>query len=190
MFSSLEKTKGRFISSSDGVVKFPEVFVAALKPLMATKSIEHADGLLLNYCSPEYAEGLVNKLGLRQTCKSVACYVKIFFAGHQETADKLLIEEFARYDRFPEYHKMFESEGISDTITSAKERLSDGRTQVPERLKRVSLSNPSADELSSLLVEFRRSGINLPCVLPYFIIGESSEFKRQAVNLVFESLSA
>jgi len=185
MFSLLENTRRSF--TSNDLVKFPDVFVAALKPLMATKSIEHADGLLLNFCSPEYAKRLTDKLDLGKTSKNIACYIKIFFARKNEDADKLLIEEFAKYDKIPQYHKMFENDGVSDLITWAKEGLSDGSVRIPERLKRICLSNPSTAELSSLLVEFRGSGINLPCVYPYFSIGEGFGFKRQAMNLISEA---
>jgi len=186
MFSVLEGTKKSF--GSNDVVKFPDVFVAALKPLMALRSIEHADGLLLNFCSPEYARQLVNKLN-RAISKDIACYIKIFFARNHENADKLLIEEFAKYDTYPQYHKMFEKDGVSDSITSAKKGLFEGHLQVPEKLKRISLSNPTADELSSLLIEFRRSRINLPCVYPYFSLAENHEFKRQAMTLISESMA-
>lgn len=187
MFSLLATIKRSF--SSNGVVKFPSVFVAALKPRMATKSIEHADGLLLNFCSPRYAKRLTDELDLKNTSKSIACYIKVFFSRRKEDADKLLIEEFAKYDKFPQYHKMFENDHVSDSITSAKLGLSTGRVQVPDMLKRICLSNPSTSELSSLVVEFRRSGINLPCVYPYFSVGESYEFKKQTMNLILGASS-
>lgn len=185
MFSLLANTKRSF--SSNGAVKFPEVLVAALKPLMAKKSIELADGILLNFCSPDYAKRLTDKLDLKNTSKSIACYIKIFFARKKEDADKLLIEEFAKYDKFPPYHKMFENDRVSDLITSAILRLSDGRVEVPDMLKGICLSNPSTAELSSLLAEFRRSGISLPCVYPYFSADEGSDFKKQTMNLISEA---
>ena len=185
MFSVLAETKRSF--SSHGAANFPDVFIAALKPLMARKSIEIAEGLLLNFCSPAYAKRLADRLGLKDSSKRIACYIKIFFARKKEDAESLLIEEFAKYDKFPHYHKMFENDHVSELIASAKLGLSQGHISVPEMLTRICLSNPDTAELNSLLVEFRRSGINLPCVYPYFSVSESSELKTQAMKLISDA---
>jgi alkanesulfonate monooxygenase SsuD/methylene tetrahydromethanopterin reductase-like flavin-dependent oxidoreductase (luciferase family) len=206
MFAQLEDTKKIFESSSHNLnLKFPEVFVAALREGMARRSIKHADGLLLNFCSPQHAKRLTSQLA-DSTSKSengdhsssssgkvtLACYVKIFFAKDQQRADRLLIEEFVKYDSFPQYHKMFEEDGVASLIKETREQLSttEGEYKIPSRLQEISLSNPNKDELREMLEEFRRAGIGLPCVYPYFVADEDRGYKTNVIKMIIESLKS
>jgi Luciferase-like monooxygenase len=186
MFSTLENTKKSFPAKfNNQLIAFPEVFVAALKAGIAIKSIERADGLILNFCSPSYCERLVARLtNTRQNAKKIVCYVKIFYSEKDSIAERLLVEEFVKYDRLPHYHAMFERDDVSQSIASVREDISKGSITIPEKLKKISLPNPSIAELSDLVERFRNSGINLPCIYPYFRIDESSAFKSDVIKKI------
>ncbi len=201
MFAQLEDTKKRFESSDSfssdikEELKFPEVFIATLRAGMARRSISRADGLLLNFCSPRYAQRLISSLDSyakeEETSRNVsfACYVKVFFAKDQQAADKLLIEEFVKYDSFSQYHKMFEEDGVASLIEASRERLSTNqRIEIPSRLKEICLSNPSKEELGEMLQRFRKAGIDLPCAYPYFAPNEVNEYKIEVMKMILESI--
>jgi hypothetical protein len=185
MFSALEEIKKGFPSKfNNQSITFPDVLVAALKTGIAVKSASHGEGLLLNFCSPAYSERLVSKVrNVRGNLKTLACYIKVFYSIDKSTAERLLAEEFAKYNSLPQYHTMFERDGIADAITSLRAGLSSkGPLTIPESLQKISLANPSYGELVELVNKFRNSGINLPCVYPYFSPTESSEFKKRVIT--------
>ena len=180
MFSLLEETRKFFPSKfNNQSLSFPDVLVAALKSGIAIKSIGLVDGLILNFCSPAYSQKLISKVtDAGGHMKSIVCYVKIFYSEKNSTAERLLAEEFIKYDRFPQYHTMFERVKVAEAIASIREDLSKESIVIPEGLKKISRANPSASELSNLIEQFRKSGVSLPCVYPYFSSSESIEFKR------------
>jgi alkanesulfonate monooxygenase SsuD/methylene tetrahydromethanopterin reductase-like flavin-dependent oxidoreductase (luciferase family) len=203
MFTRLEDIKIRFGSSNasspdqNKKAEFPEVFIATLRLGMAQRSLGHADGLLLNFCSPRYAQTLISKLDAKakengiSRSVSLGCYVKVFFAKDQRAADKRLIEEFVKYDSLSQYHKMFEEVGVASLIKTTCERLSTNHgSELPSELKEISLSNPSKEELRGMIQEFRKAGIDLPCIYPYFVPNEVSEYKMEVVKMILESLKA
>lgn len=173
-------------------VEPPLIYVGALRQGIAKRVIGTVDGLILNFCSPEYASrlvtGLSSKISLHD--KIVACYIKIFYAKREGSAKRLLIEEFANYDRMPNYHKMFQQDGISDDVAKARSDIENivASGEVPKSLLGVSLVNPSPAELHDLIQRFRESGVNLPCVYPYFALDEDSSFKQETIRSVGSAL--
>ena len=180
MFSVLEETRKCFPSKfNNEPLSFPDVLVASLKSGVAIKSIGLVDGLILNFCSPEYSQELISKVTeAGGPMKKTVCYVKIFYSEKDSIAERLLAEEFVKYDRLPQYHTMFERNKVAEAIASIREELSKESIVIPEGLKKISLANPSSGELSNLIEKFRKSGVNLPCVYPYFSSNENVEFKR------------
>jgi hypothetical protein len=187
MFSLLEETRKNFPARfQDQPVLFPDILVAALKSGIAIKSIGHADGLILNFCSPEYSEKIVSTVnGRGARFRTIVCYIKIFYSRDQNIAETLLAEEFVKYDRLPQYHLMFDKDGVTENIASLRASLSSskrGKIEIPEGLKKISLANPSSEELTQTIRRFQDSGINLPCVYPYFSTNETTEFKRNIMT--------
>jgi len=168
--------KGRGVSP-------PEVFVAALRLGIAKRAIRRANGLILNFCSPEYAGNLIKKLRLEIASgafdqRTFACYIKIFYSKDEATAKRLLIEEFAHYDANPHYHDVFIQDGTANDILSASRSLSSIRSpEIPDSLYKISAANPSVNQLQKLVDKFRNAGINLPCVYPYFGPDDETSFK-------------
>lgn len=178
MLALVEEIKRIFPSKfSDLDLAFPEVLVASLKSGIAIKSIGRADGLILNFCSPRYAEQLLSKVKSAGGQLKSVVYIKVFYSKSENVATRLLAEEFGKYDRLPQYHAMFERDGIADSVALMAAAPSNESIAVPDSLKRISIANPSSQELFEITEQFRKSGINIPCVYPYFGPNESREFK-------------
>jgi hypothetical protein len=120
-----------------------------------------------------------------------ACYLKIFYSSQSDgAARRLMVQEFLNYDSIPQYHEMFQQDGTAKAISSFKssEDWKSGPFKVPEELLRVSLANPSKEELVQYVKSFRQGGVTLPVVYPYFPNGEGSSFKIETVKRISRSL--
>jgi len=167
----------------DGAL-FPESYIATLKSGIARKVAGSCDGILMNFCSPGYAGKLVRNV--RESYKGnleVACYLKTFFSKSKETATKLAIAEFGNYDMLSHYHKMFEKDGVTDLISSAKS------SQIySDRLREISPVNPDRNEIAEYASRFRQAGVTIPCLYPYFAPGETFEFKLETIGSIVSSV--
>ncbi len=185
MLDHLHSTKKCFEKFAQGSrLKMPETFIATLRRGIAKAVNGHSDGILLNFCPPEHARQLVKSLDSGTNKRpTVSCYLKIFYSRNENTANRMLVEEFARYDQIPSYHEMFESAGVARTIASANSTLrASGDIQISEKLLKISLSNPTKKDLEGYVSEFRDAGVDLPCLYPYFDSNEDESFKMARVE--------
>ena len=173
-------------------VKPPEIYVAALKSEIAKRVAGKADGLLLNFCSPQHAARLTEAVKTENVAGiDFACYLKIFYSSQgDEGAQRLMVQEFLNYDSTPQYHKMFVQDGNAKAISSLRsnEGWKSGPFEVPKELFRVSLANPASDELFRYVQSFRQARVTLPVVYPYFPNGEDNGFKMDTINKILKSL--
>jgi len=187
----LDELKKAFGGFPQGV-KPPQIYVAALKLGMAKRAAIKADGLLLNFCSPQHASKPVEAARVaRVEGIDFACYLKIFYSSQgPESAQRLMLQEFLNYDSAPQYHEMFVQDGTAKAISTFKENeeWKSGPVDVPKELLRVSLANPESDELVQYMKAFRQAGVTLPVVYPYFPSGEGAMFKLETVNRIVKSL--
>jgi alkanesulfonate monooxygenase SsuD/methylene tetrahydromethanopterin reductase-like flavin-dependent oxidoreductase (luciferase family) len=168
-------------TSEDHSIKL-EIFVSALRAHMARLGAEISDGLLLNFCSPNHVKRIVEFLGDRRKKVKLVCYLKVFFGRTNEEAERLLAEEFVKYDKLPQYHRMFQEDRVAQDIHLLERNLALGETSVPTSLKRISMANPSHDELAEYVENFRKAGVDLPCIYPYTNSSEDESFKEQIVE--------
>ena len=171
-------------------VSVPETYVATLKSGIARSVSGKSTGILLNFCSPDYARKLVQDISTRNNHQKLdyACYLKVFYSRDKAAADRLLIEEFAKYDSIGPYHKMFEKDKVAMDINIAKESLKGERPTVPASLLAISPSNPSENELRDYVDGFRKAGITLPCVYPYFSNSDDLSFREQTIRQIASSI--
>jgi hypothetical protein len=182
----LQEIKSEF-PKRDGLT-FPESFIATLKIGIAKKSAGNSDGILLNFCSPKYAGELAqNVIASFKGNLEIGCYLKTFFSKSKETATRLAIEEFAKYNSMGQYHKMFERDGVSELITSAARSLENHTIEFPDRLREISPVNPDQNEISDYISRYREAGVTIPCVYPYFASGETFEFKLETIHKIIAS---
>jgi hypothetical protein len=174
--------------SVEGSATFPQVFIAALKTGIAKRVAGSSEGILLNFCTPEYAGRLVGVSKQTFTGKEeFGCYLKVFYSQSDSVAKKLLVEEFGNYGRLPQYRKMFERDGVISDIDSAPDYLRKNGT-VPPGLLRISLANPTESELSEYVLRFRKAGVTLPVLYPYFSKGDGFEFRMETIRSIVTSV--
>jgi len=171
-----------------GGVEPPETYVATLKRGIARRAVGRTDGLLLNFCSPRHANGLIAAVKPQMVSPiEFACYLKIFYSSlSDENALRLLLQEFLNYDSMPQYHEMFLQDGTAKAISEVKQsdHWNSGSVEVPKELVRVSLANPCNEELHQYVQSFRKAGVSLPVIYPYFPADEKSEFKLETVKRI------
>jgi hypothetical protein len=185
MLERLHSTRKSFEKLVDGLpgLKMPETFIATLRKGIAKTVADHSDGILLNFCQPEHARDIVTALGDERRGLIVSCYLKIFYSRNMETANRMLIEEFANYDQNPSYHKMFELAGVAEEIAKARVALSNNESVHPSlKLLEISHANPTKKELEAYISSFREAGVDLPCLYPYFEPGEDEAFKISKIE--------
>jgi len=185
MIDRLNSTRKSFrkLAGDLAEVRMSETFIASLRKRIAKTVAGECDGLLLNFCPPSHVRNVVRALGDVRKNVIVSCYLKIFYARNQATANRMLIEEFAMYDQNPSYHKMFESVGVAEEIARAKSARKTGESVSPnEKLLEISLANPSNAMLSAYVNKFRQAGADLPCLYPYFEPDEDEEYKINKVE--------
>jgi len=191
MLERLDELKKGFHGFPQGVNP-PRVYVAALKLGIAKRAASKAQGLLLNFCSPEHAAKIAAGVRSERDPRiDLACYLKIFYSSQSdEAAKRLMLQEFLNYDSTPQYHEMFVQDGTAKAISvfRSNEEWKNGLVDVPKELLRVSLANPRSDELAQYVNSFRQVGVNLPVIYPYFPNGEVSKFKVETVNAILKSL--
>lgn len=159
------------------------MYFAALGPRMAEAALEAADGVLLNFCSPRYASSITSaKAGRRNPGFRVACYVKLFFAEAEPEARLMATDEFLHYDSLPQYHRMFESMGISSVVEGFRDRPGDPALLLKGEIPEISIANPTQGQLLDLLGKFRKAGVDVPVVYPY--VRGDDEYKTRVVMKV------
>jgi len=171
-----------------GGVEPPETYVATLKLGIARRAVGRTDGLLLNFCSPRHANSLIAAVESQMVSPiEFACYLKIFYSSRSdENALRLLVQEFLNYDSMPQYHQMFLQDGTANAISEVKQsdHWNSGSVEVPKELVRVSLANPQSEELHQYVQSFRKAGVSLPVIYPYFPADEKSEFRFETVKRI------
>ncbi|HVH16435.1 MAG TPA: LLM class flavin-dependent oxidoreductase [Candidatus Angelobacter sp.] len=191
MLQRLSELKKGFQEFPHGVNP-PETYIATLKLRIAIRAAANANGLLLNFCSPQHASSLIETVKNERNSRiDFACYLKIFYSSESDdVARRLMLQEFLNYDSTPQYHEMFAQDGTAKAISSLKrnEEWRNGRVDLPRELLAVSLANAKSEELVRYVKSFRQAGVTLPVVYPYFPNGEASKFKLETVKGILKSL--
>jgi len=167
---------------------FPESYVATLRSGIAKEVSGKCDGILLNFCPAEFAETVVEAVRKSFSGKlETACYLKAFLSESEVTASKLAVAEFVKYDSLAHYHKMFERIGIAEEIGSAARSIEGNKVSYPEKLSKTSPVNPDLETLKEYISGFRKAGISLPVVYPYFPPQENFEFKLETIRTIIST---
>ncbi len=185
MLHRLAETRNAFERYPQNLIA-PEIWVATLRSIIAKRVMSLANGLILNFCTPDHASRVIASLGRRSKGEPrISCYLKLFYSSKgEDSARRLLIQEFLNYDSIPHYHQMFLQDRTGETIASFRESNAwkhESGVELPEQLSRVSLANPSAEQLGSYVRSFREAGVDLPVLYPYFPEDEGQDFKIETV---------
>ncbi len=135
--------------SADGMVHGGgwAVLIAALGPRMVQLGAEEADGLLLNWLTPESAASSVRRVREAAPAGSsprIALYLRLMTAG-------VALDDAVRYDAMANYHRNFVAQGITtpDDVVAA-----------------TTLPRDDLGAARARLDQYRASGIGTVCIYP------------------------
>jgi len=143
------------------------IWLAALGPKMARLAGELADGVLLNWCTPErvrqahaWVEEGAQAAERDPSEVTVAVYVRACVGQELDHAIPALKEAAAQYVAIPFYRRQFEEMGFRSEVAAAAE----GR--VPDELIRAVCLVGDAAEAQVRLERYRDAGADLPVIYP------------------------
>ena len=156
----------------------PPVWVAALGPRAAALAGEAADGVILNWCTPERVadakwdiERAARAAGRDPRDIAIAVYVRAIVGQEPEHARPALAAMAARYASYPAYGRQFARMGLGDEATRAADALRSGELdRVPDRLLRSVAAVGGAAEAAARLDAYREAGADVVVVYPVAVL--------------------
>lgn len=148
------------------------IWVSALGPRAMRLGGEIADGVILNWCTPEripfararIAEG-AEAAGRDPAEVAVSVYVRSWVGGDETEAISALKEMAGQYASYPSYRRQFDEMGLGPQASVAGQAYrADRHADVPEVLVRTVCA--VGDEAGDRVQAFRQAGADLPIVYP------------------------
>jgi alkanesulfonate monooxygenase SsuD/methylene tetrahydromethanopterin reductase-like flavin-dependent oxidoreductase (luciferase family) len=151
------------------------VVLAALGPRMAELGGEVADGILLNWCTPdrvararlEVARG-AERAGRDPAEVMVAVYVRTCLEPDPQIALDGLRDATAQYAAMPAYRRQLDAMGLAEEAAAA------ASGQVPESLVRAVCAWGIREEAMDRLTTYREAGADLVVVYPVPVLEAAS----------------
>lgn len=166
------------------------IWLAALGPKTMRLAGEIADGVLLNWCTPErvrYARELVAE-GARAAGRdparvTVAAYVRACVGQEDEHALPVLRAAAAQYAAIPHYRRQFEEMGFrQEAMAAAEGRVSD------DFVRAVCVLG-DAGQAQARLQRYRDAGADLPVVYPVPCLERTSSIEGTILALAPQAAS-
>jgi alkanesulfonate monooxygenase SsuD/methylene tetrahydromethanopterin reductase-like flavin-dependent oxidoreductase (luciferase family) len=159
----------------DGLPERVPIYLAALGPRMVRAAGMVADGILLNWCTPERVRRVCDELADLERLSpdvprrrvSVAVYVRACLGHDERHAREALGEAVGMYAAFPNYRRQLEGEGLGDAAAEAGEAYRAGRNEaVPEALLDALCLRGGRDDAVARLDEYRAAGADHVVIYP------------------------
>jgi len=152
----------------------PPIWLAALGDRMVSLAGEVADGVLLNWTTPERvrrAAALVaesaSRAGRGPGAVTVSTYIRACLGAEESSALDALRAATAQYAAMPHYRRQMESVGLGDAAARAADAAKAGRPgDVPEELVRELCLVGDPPSAARRLQEYRDAGAVLPVIYP------------------------
>jgi alkanesulfonate monooxygenase SsuD/methylene tetrahydromethanopterin reductase-like flavin-dependent oxidoreductase (luciferase family) len=152
----------------------PPIWISALGPRAVALAGEVADGILLNWCSPERVAAAVESVrGSAESAArdpsriAIAVYVRANLAGDVEAADLALQAAAGEYASYPAYARQFASMGLGEAAAAGASAHAAGRPdQVPIALVNATCLRGDASAARTRLRAYEEAGAWLPVVYP------------------------
>ncbi len=176
------EVRGEGVGLSWDLAEPPPIWIAALGPRAMCLAGEVADGVLLNWCTPErVAEttGLVRE-GAERAGRdpgeiAVAAYIRANLGEDPDAAMTALKVAAGEYASYPAYARQFAGMGLGDLAEAAAAAHRAGRPHdVPQELVRAVALVGEPEDARSRLQAFRDAGAHVPVVYPALAAGEPS----------------
>lgn len=140
---------------------FP-VLLAALGPRMVELGATHADGLVLNWLTPEHAHttvGAVHNAAKGKPRPRTVLYLRLM-------PSEAARHDAVNYDALDNYHRHFENQGLHTA-----EDIVQGTT----------LPLEDAGAARARIAEYRESGLDLLCIYPHDLLGKERDAALSAL---------
>ncbi|HEX6261592.1 MAG TPA: LLM class flavin-dependent oxidoreductase [Actinomycetota bacterium] len=168
------KVEGDGAAALPGLDLFPgrmPIYLAALGPRMTELAGEMADGVILNWCTPERVSQAHEQLARgaarahRDVSTATVCvYVRAAVGMSEELALEALRAALAEYAGMPTYARQLEAMGLGAECRRAAEATSLG--EVPESLVDALCVREGRDEALARLGEYHDAGADVVVVYP------------------------
>src|SRR5262245_37961797 len=153
------------------------IYLAALAPQMCRLAGEVADGVLLNWVTPEYVREAVaevrtgaERAGRDPAAVDVACYVRAAVGNDLAAVARAVALETARYITLDFYRQMFDRSGFGLETAAVMAALPNGieaaAARVSDRMLEAVALSAQPDTWRGRLEEFRAVGVALPVIAP------------------------
>lgn len=165
---------GRSLRVSLGMPAPPPVWIAALGPRAMRLAGEVADGVILNWCTPErvavatdeIAEG-ARRAGRDPADVTVAVYVRAALDDDHAVSLAALKTVAGEYSTYPAYARQFRRMGLGSAADRAARAFRAGRpSEVPDELIQEVCVIGDESLARERLSRYRTSGADLPVVYP------------------------
>jgi alkanesulfonate monooxygenase SsuD/methylene tetrahydromethanopterin reductase-like flavin-dependent oxidoreductase (luciferase family) len=140
------------------------IWIAALGPKAVRLAGEIADGVILNWCTPDRVaeardaiRAAAGEAGRDPDAVTIAVYVRASFSGR---ADEALLAAATEYASYPAYARQFEAMGVEPS---------------PEAVVEAVCLRGDPDRARERLEAYRGAGADLPVVYPVLAPGEGRE---------------
>ena len=161
----------------------PPIWMSALGPRAVRMAGEVADGVLLNWCTPERVADAVTLVregaesaGRDPAAIAVAVYVRANLDQDREAAMGALKEAVGEYSSFPAYARQFTVMGLGAEAEAAAAARRAGRpAEIADAFVHAITLTGDPAEARSRLQAFRDAGAQLPVVYPVTASGTSVE---------------
>jgi alkanesulfonate monooxygenase SsuD/methylene tetrahydromethanopterin reductase-like flavin-dependent oxidoreductase (luciferase family) len=165
------------------------IWVSALGPRAMRLAGEVADGVILNWCTPDriafararIAEG-AEAAGRDPSGVAVAVYVRAWVGREEGEAISALKAMAGQYASFPSYRRQFDEMGLGPHASVAAQAHRAGRPEdVPEVLVRTICA--VGDEAREHVDAYRHAGADLPIVYPVATADAAASVKGSLLAL-------
>lgn len=159
------------------------IYVAALRPAMLRLAGAFADGVLMNWATPDRVRESIEHIhaGAREAGRSpdeirIASYLRTCVSDDTERVERACREQIARYGSMVYYRNYFTEIGFADEALALEAAWNAGDAQtaaavVDRRMIQALTIYGSAAECRQRLAAYSEVGLDLPIIAP-FPIGE------------------
>lgn len=169
------------------------VWVAALGPRAVRLAGEVADGVLLNWCTPErvaeaatQARAAADAAGRDPGELVVAVYLRANLAGDRDAASAAMRAAAGEYASYPSYARQFERMGLGAAAAAAAAAHHAGRgagaTDAADTLVRAVALGLDPEASRTRLAAYRDAGADLPVVYHVAADGDGPEAVAQTLR--------
>ncbi|MCE2463330.1 MAG: LLM class flavin-dependent oxidoreductase, partial [Dehalococcoidia bacterium] len=170
------------------------IYLAALGPKMIELAGETADGVLLNWASPDYLRQArdhirrgAEKAGRNPEDIDVACYLRTAVVDDLERVKPELRGQIARYFRMPYYRDYFRQMGFEEETAAVSQALARSDTATAAAAISDEMQSElgifgTAEECRQRIEHLRSLGLRQPVIAPFMVGDDANESFRATIG--------